>query len=390
MYPGNYNSYYDPDYRPPKKRGHRTSTLVLLVLVTALVAGVAGGGFSYYYLTKNQAAAPGPAVTIQTAAPETTATADPTVYASIAEEVAAKASATVVEVTTESKVTHPFYGSYVTGGAGSGVIISADGYIITNNHVIEGTSSIRLRTHDGTEYPARLVGTDSQTDLAVLKVEATGLPAATFADSSAVTVGQPVVAIGNPLGTLGGTVTEGIISARDRAINIGGDDMVLLQTTAAINPGNSGGGLFDRESRLVGVVNAKSTGSDIEGIGFAIPSDTASAVAADLIAHGYVTGRPALGVELVEVTTRNAAYRYGVNEYGVYVAAADNSTGLSSGDRIVSMDGVEIADTTGVKRAIAAHDVGDTVEITVRRGSRNVSVTTTLSEKTGQLADDVL
>ena len=160
-------------------------------------------------------------------------------------EIVDQTAPSVVEVFTETKKVSNWFQEYVMEGAGSGVILSEDGYIVTNHHVIDGASTIKVRTNNGQTYEAALKGTDSKTDLAVLKIEATDLLPAKLADSSAVRVGDFVIAIGNPLGELGGTVTDGIISAKDREITIDGQTMTLLQTSAAVNPGNSGGGLFD-------------------------------------------------------------------------------------------------------------------------------------------------
>ncbi len=163
--------------------------------------------------------------------------------------------------------------------AGSGVIVDGEnGYIITNNHVIENATNILIRTRGGEEYAATLVGTDANNDIAVLHTQKSGLPSAVFGSSASLKVGQTVVVIGNPLGTLGGTVTDGILSALGRTIQVEGVAMTLLQTNAAINSGNSGGGMFDLDGRLIGIVNAKSTGDDVEGLGFAIPADTALSV----------------------------------------------------------------------------------------------------------------
>ena len=182
---------------------------------------------------------------------------------------------TVVEITTTNVVTDMFYNQYVTSGAGSGVIIDSDGFIITNYHVIAGAQSITVRLTDENEFSAKIVGSDANTDIAVLKIQASGLPAAVLGSSKSLVVGQEVVAIGNPLGSLGGTVTDGIISALDRTVMIDKHQMTLMQTNAAINPGNSGGGLFNRAGELIGIVNAKQADTGIEGLGFAIPIDIA-------------------------------------------------------------------------------------------------------------------
>lgn len=193
---------------------------------------------------------------------------------------------TVVEINcTVKKTQYDFFGRpYETTGtaAGSGVLFAANGYIITNHHVIEDATEIAVRLRDGTQLSATLIGSDSEGDIAVIKADK-DLPFASFGSSADLKVGQPVVVIGNPLGTLGGTVTDGIVSALDRELTVEGTKMKLLQTNASINSGNSGGGMFDMDGRLIGIVNAKSTGTNVEGLGFAIPSDTAQAIAVKLI-----------------------------------------------------------------------------------------------------------
>lgn len=188
----------------------------------------------------------------------------------------------MVEVTTEAVTTNAFFGQYVQSGAGSGVIITEDGYIITNNHVVSGASQVTVRTSDGTEYPATVVGADSKTDIAVLKIEATGLTPAVVGDSDSLQVGEFTLAVGNPLGELGGTVTDGIISALDREVTVENQTMNLLQTNAAVSPGNSGGGLFNERGELIGIVNAKSSGQNAEGLGLRDPCQ-----------HGHSGGRGA-------------------------------------------------------------------------------------------------
>ena len=177
---------------------------------------------------------------------------NPNSVAGTYEQVADAVSATVVEITTESISTDSYIwgGNYVTSGAGSGVIISSDGLIITNNHVVSGANTITVRTKDGTEYPAKVLGSDSDTDIAVIKIGATDLPFALLGDSDTLGVGQEVLAVGNPLGNLGGTVTNGIISATSREVEIDGVAMTLIQTNAEVNPGNSGGGLFNLYGEL--------------------------------------------------------------------------------------------------------------------------------------------
>ncbi|HOB64778.1 MAG TPA: trypsin-like peptidase domain-containing protein, partial [Clostridia bacterium] len=212
----------------------------------------------------------------------------------------------VVEIKTETTVYGGFYGNYIASGAGSGVIISDDGHIITNHHVISGADTITITLADGSVSAADVIGVDEKTDLAVVKLaeDFDGLIPAIIGDSSKLVVGQSVVAIGNPLGSLGGTVTDGILSAVQRRITVDGLEMELLQTNAAVNPGNSGGGLFNCYGELIGIVNAKSSDVSIEGIGFAIPSSVADYVAKEIIEKGYVPGRPDYNaLPIVEINT---------------------------------------------------------------------------------------
>lgn len=282
----------------------------------------------------------------------------------------------VVEIQTESVTngSNPFQ-QYVSSGAGSGVILTQDGYIVTNHHVIEDANSITVRTRSGDEYNASLVGFDEQSDLAVLKIDATGLTPAVLGDSTTLEVGDLAIAIGNPLGELGGSVTSGIISALDREMTIDGQTMTLLQTDAAVNPGNSGGGLFNANGDLIGIVNAKSSGENVEGIGFAIPISTATNIIDELIANGEVTSRPTLGVSLYNVEDEMTASQLGVDSTGVYIVqivdggAADNA-GLRSGDRIVSVDGSEVSSASDVRAALNKHKIGESISITVERNGQ--------------------
>lgn len=306
-------------------------------------------------------------------------------------DIAAKCGPSVVEIRTESVSSgNSIFGNYVQQGAGSGVIWSEDGYIITNNHVIQGASSITVSTTDGQFYDAKLIGTDPQTDLAVIKIEASGLTAASIGDSDSLEVGDPAIAIGNPLGELGGTVTTGIISALDREITVNNETMTLLQTDAAINPGNSGGGLFDGSGNLIGIVNAKTSSSGIEGLGFAIPISGALDTIDQLMNNGKVTNRPALNLSLYD-HTQSYNYMMGQSEYpsGVYIVqivnngAADRA-GLQKMDRILTFDGTEIESSAQVKSILRKHKIGDQVEMKVDRDGEEIQVTITLQEQTAQ------
>jgi serine protease Do len=221
--------------------------------------------------------------------------------------------------------------------------------------------------------------------VAVIQIDETGLTAARIGDSSQLVVGDLAVAIGNPLGELGGTATAGIISALDRQVTIEGKAMSLLQTDASINPGNSGGGLFNQYGQLIGVVVAKSGGSNVEGLGFAIPINTAKAVADQLLEHGYVQGRVQMGLTLVDIATSYDATRYGVKALGVYVVSADTpqskSAGFISGDRLISIDDAVINQFSDVPKALEKYEVGDTVKVTVAREDQTRVLTLVLGEK---------
>lgn len=302
-------------------------------------------------------------------------------------EVAAKAADSVVEINTET-VSSSFYGGQrVSQSAGSGVILLADGYIVTNNHVVAGADSITVRTRDGKSYAANLVGTDPDTDLAVLKIEASGLTPAVLGSSDDLVVGETAVAIGNPLGELGGTVTSGIISALSREVTIDNQTMTLLQTNAAINPGNSGGGLFNSNGELVGVVNAKYAKEGVEGLGFAIPINTAKPVIEQLISQGYVSGRVDTGFTPIDLTDEATAMQYRVSRTGVYVyEVTTNTDGFQSGDLLLSIDGKDIDSMSDYNAALQGRSVGDQLAVVVLRGNRQLSLTLTLRDANASAA----
>ncbi len=266
--------------------------------------------------------------------------------------------------------------------AGSGVMFAKDTnadvaqnkytYIITNHHVIEDGTKIKVLLRDGTEYNAKLVGSDPKTDIGVIKVEALDLPLAVVGSSNLLKVGDVAIAVGNPLGSLGGTVTQGIISALDRDITIDGLSMTLIQTDAAVSPGNSGGGLFTADGKLIGIVNAKSSGTGVEGIGFAIPTIKAMAIAEELLSSatsenfGYVQGRFVIGLTIIQVDASNAAlypnYEFGVYIYNMASAGDAIGKGFAMGDRIVKIDDHTITTVADAKTILDAKTVGDTVK----------------------------
>ena len=271
-------------------------------------------------------------------------------------------------------------------GTGTGIIMSEDGYIITNAHVIEDGNQIMVTLNDGTEYQAQVVGSDSKVDIAVIKVEATGLTAGNFGDSDSLVHGEPAIVIGNPLGMdFAGTITDGIISSTSREVKIDNYIMNLLQTNAAVNPGNSGGPLINCRGEIVGVVSAKISVDDVEGIGFAIPINTALNVANDFIEYGYVKNRPMLGIS-VEVVPEQYAQFYGSQPGLKVVSVQDGSAadlaGIMPGDRIISFNGTEISTSAELDYEKDKYNIGDTVKITVLRENQEITLDLTLMENT--------
>ncbi|MBO5305324.1 MAG: trypsin-like peptidase domain-containing protein [Clostridia bacterium] len=292
-------------------------------------------------------------------------------------DVASLVSASVVEITTSET---SWNGMVYESGAGSGVIVNESGIILTNNHVIEGATYITVRLSNGNTYDAILVSADAPSDIAVLKITVEEkLTTATVGNSDKLIVGEEVIAIGNPLGVLGGTVTNGIISALEREVVIDNEKMILLQHNAAVSPGNSGGALFNMKGELVGIVNAKSSTAGAEGIGFAIPINTVLAVYNDLINYGYVTGRPDSGLTLETVVRRVGYFYY---EYDVCIAASRYTDELKRNDIIVSIDGKQPGDINEAHALLSGHEIGDVVTIVVSRNGTNHTVKLTIREYT--------
>ena len=267
---------------------------------------------------------------------------------------------------------------------GSGVILTEDGFILTNTHVIEGSDRAKVTLYDDTEYEARLIGYDSISDIAVLKIEAEGLPTAVFGDSSSIYVGQKVAAIGNPLGEeFRMTLTDGIISAISRDINYKGRTMTLMQTNAAINEGNSGGPLFNLYGQVIGITNMKmmSSASSIEGIGFAIPSSTVLTVVNGILESGKVVGRVSIGITVGPIP-EEAAAAYGLPE-GLYIADVSagsdaEAKGLQIGDILMEVNGQTVTETKKVAEIKDQFGVGDELLLKIWRDGEIFEVSVAL------------
>ena len=269
---------------------------------------------------------------------------------------------------------------------GTGVILSSDGLILTNTHVIEGCDSAKVTLFDNSEYDAKLIGADSISDVAVLKIDAEGLQSAEFGDSGALAVGDRVAAIGNPLGeTFRMTLTDGIISAIERGINYNGHSMTLLQTNTALNEGNSGGALFNMYGQVVGITNMKmmSSYSSIEGIGFAIPSATVASVVPSLVDYGEMRGRPSLGIT-VGAVPENASERYEI-PVGLYVSEVSPSSdaaqkGVKVGDIVTAVNAVPVSTTAEVLEIKNQLKIGDSMTLTLWREGETFDVSVLLME----------
>ena len=291
----------------------------------------------------------------------------------------------VVAITNNATTTNVFGQTSPTASSGSGFIVSADGYIITNYHVVEGADTLEVTLTNGEKYEATLIGYDADNaDIALIKIDATGLTPVSLGNSDALAVGEQVVAIGNPLGELTNTLTVGYISALDRVIAMDTNkDLNVMQTDCAINPGNSGGPLFDMHGNVIGITTAKYSSSTVEGIGFVIPINDVTAIIGDLVEYGYVTGRPWLGVTVRNLSEDVIAY-YGLS--GIYVNDVVTSgpaaeAGLQAGDIVTALNGEKLSTTTELTTALKACTAGDVVTLSVLRNGEALTLTVTLGDK---------
>ena len=292
---------------------------------------------------------------------------------------------TVVGITNKAVARDWFNNPVETEGVGSGVIFKSDGYIVTNNHVISGAKEIIVSLADGRTLKGRLIGADEVTDLAVVKVDAKDLPTATFGDSDQIVVGEPAIAIGNPMGLeFQGSVTAGVISALNRTLDISDRRVKLLQTDAAISPGNSGGALVNADGEVIGINSAKVAASGVEGMGFSIPINTVQEIINELMEKGYVA-RPYLGVSVFDPQTA-ARYGYQLNiEKGVFVfqitaGGPSAKAGLSRGDIILKIDGAEVNSVGDLRAKVGEHKVGDAVDVLIDRNGNEQTVRIELEE----------
>ncbi len=353
---------------PPRRTPRWALSVTVTLLCLALAAIVALGGMVARLLAGAQARRPdaseAPPVSMQLHDLPETADGGLTTA-----EIAQRVSPSVVSI-------HIYEQDSLSPSAmGSGVVLTQDGYIITNAHVVEGASGINVLFEDGTEMNARVIGVDEKTDLAVIKVAGEGLVPAEFGDSSAIAVGERAVAIGNAAGQFDGTVTQGVISGLDREVTVtlGGRDvtMSLIQTDAAINPGNSGGALVNRFGQVVGINSARMNSAFFEGICFAIPTRTVQAVVENLIAYGFVRDRGVLGVTVIALTSVNGPPN-GLPAQGLYISELAPGSDLvrsdvTVGDIILEADGKVMKTTADLTAVVQGHKLGETVHLKVQK-----------------------
>ena len=415
-YRGGFGDYADPSPAPvpgpagpgpesPGKRpGRFTKRAIALLLACVVVGGAAGAGgaAAYQQITKPDTVVyqgERPTVDVDTVANSNDG------QPMTPEQLYAANLASCVGITVNTTVN--IFGQTTTSAAsGSGFVLTQDGYIVTNYHVIEdavddSSVSIEVSFADGTQYTATLVGGEQDNDVAVLKIDATGLQPVTLGDSDQLVVGETVYTIGNPLGELTYSLTDGLVSALDRLITTSSTNQTtgqtetttlnVLQTNCDINPGNSGGPLFDSYGNVVGIVTAKytqtSSGVSAEGLGFALPINDVKEIINDLIEHGYVTGKPYLGIQVQDVSSE--AQRYGVSAGAAVLYVADGScaqeAGLQVNDIIVAIDDTAIDSSSALTAALSSnYKAGDTVTLTVIRNQQQVQLSVTLDEQNEQ------
>ena len=305
-------------------------------------------------------------------------------------EVYASTVGSVVSINCSAVSTNIFGQRVESASSGSGFVITQDGYIVTNHHVVASASSVKVTMYDGKEYSAAVVGSDSDYDVAVLKVETTGLQPVTLGNSADVNVGDTVLAIGNPLGELTFSMSQGIVSCCDRAINVSGTPFNMIQVDASINPGNSGGPLMNLYGEVVGIVSAKYSSysnTAVEGLGFAIPIGDVQAVITDIMENGQITSKPSMGITAGTMTRQMAAQYQIDKDNGVFVYSVDKGgagekAGLRMGDVITKVDSMEITSMEDLTAAKKGHRAGDTVTVIYYRDGQNYSTELTFDAKT--------
>ncbi len=409
-YRGGFGDYSDPNPVQPnptpapggkKPRRAVPKRAIALVLACALVGGGAGVGGAALYNSVNQPETvvyQGERPTVETVANSNSG------QPMTPEQLYAANLASCVGITVNTTVN--IYGQVTTSAAsGSGFVLTQDGYIVTNYHVIEdavddSSVTIEVSFANGDKYTAKLVGGEQDNDVAVIKIDATGLQPVTLGDSDQLVVGESVYAIGNPLGELTYSLTDGIVSALDRLITTSSTNengqtetttLNVLQTNCAINPGNSGGPLFDSYGNVVGIVSAKytqsSSGVSAEGLGFALPINDVKEILSDLIEHGYVTGKPYMGIQVKDVSAEIQSFGISAGALVSYVAEGScaEKAGLQINDIITAIDDTAIDSSTALTAALSTdYKAGDTATLTVMRQQQEMKLSITFDEKNAE------
>ena len=393
---------YTPRKAKRKKSGF--ARVAAMALAMALICGLAGGGAAYLVtntMLKDYepvtASSAGNQVVIGGTTTESKSNGESSSAQSVsvtgetlsASQIYDLATEQVVGVNTSINTTNMFGQSTSSAVSGSGFIISADGYIMTNYHVIEYAAvygyDLSVIMYDGTSYPAEIIGYESENDVAVIKIDATGLNPVTFGKSENMVVGEDVYAVGNPLGELEFTMTKGMVSALDRYVTTDANTSInMFQIDAAVNNGNSGGPVYNSRGEVIGIVTAKYSSTGVEGIGFAIPIDDAVTISTQLIEKGYVSGKAFLGVNVQDITETYAIYLnlpQGAYVYSLTDGSCAQAAGVRVGDVITAVGNYSVTSTAELKSALTNFSSGDTTTLTVYRSGDYETLTVTFDEK---------
>lgn len=401
-----------PPTAPEKKKSGKGGIIAAALICLILGLGI-GGGAVWLVSRDNDVEKTDPPVEVEQSTMEVGSEDENTAFHSTTIEVTTNATSTsmtpqsvyehyvnaVVAISNEGTSTNIFGQVSATASSGSGMIISKDGYILTNNHVVEGAEKLTVTMTSGEEYEATIVGTDSDNDVALIKIEGEDFPTVSIGDSDSIEVGEQLCAIGNPLGELTNTLTVGYVSALDREINENGIPINMFQTDCAINAGNSGGPIFDMNGNVVGVTTAKysasasSSSASIEGIGFCIPINDAMDIVDDLLQYGYVRGRVSMGIMCQAISSTVTQY-YNLPA-GIYVSSVEEGSaaelaGMAQGDIICAIDGVSVTSVTDLKVKLKEYKPGETATLTVYRNETRATedMTITFDEMVATTNDD--
>ena len=369
----------------PVKKNRIGMKLTAMALCCALLGGAVGGGIVWG--VGNHSGETSVNVSGRTVSQVSLKTVDGQTEMSDAEIYAANVNS-VVSINVTGTSGYNFFGQPVqSASSGSGFVLTSDGYIVTNYHVVKDAQTVKVTMYNGDEYDAQYVGGDEDYDIAVIKIEATGLPAVTLGNSEELNVGDHVLAIGNPLGDLTFSMSGGMVSSVNRTINVDGTPFNMIQTDASINPGNSGGPLLNSYGEVVGIVSAKyssygTSGESVEGLGFAIPINDVISMIQDIMTNGYVSNKAYLGATVGTLTAQMAQqYRYDISEGAFVYSVEDGSpaaqAGLQLGDVITAIDGTEIASLDDLQAARKSYSAGDTSELTVYRQGETITLSLT-------------